>query len=111
MTAFMIAGGVVAVAQDDTATISLSTTTNTVTGNKNISVLKIDNPDLTTNLGITFSLTALPPTLDLNNAVIVPANSTVFVQVAPANNTSPVYVRNTGGGAAGAYVQPVVLVG
>jgi len=111
MTAFMIAGGVVAVAQDDTATISIDTATNTVTGNRNISVLKIDNPDLTTNLGLTFSLTALPPALDLNNSVVVPANGTVFVQVAPANYTGPVYVRATAGGASGAYVQPVVLVG
>lgn len=111
MTAFMITGGIVAVAQDDTATISLDTATNSVTGSKSISVLKIDNPDLTTNLAITFSLSALPGTYDSHNAVIVPANGTVFVQVASANNTSPVYVRATAGGAGGAYVQPVSIIG
>ena len=111
MTAFMIAGGVTIVAQDDTATISLNTATNTVTGNRNISVLKIDNPSLTTNLALTFSLTDDPVAYDLNNAVIVPALGTVFVQVADANNTGPVYVQNTAGGIDGAYVQPVVLIG
>ena len=111
MTAFMIAGGVTIVAQDDTATISLNEATNTVTGNRNISVLKIDNPSLTTNLALTFSLTDDPVAYDLNNAVIVPALGTVFVQVADANNTGPVYVQNTAGGIDGAYVQPVVLIG
>ena len=111
MTAFMIAGGVVAVAQDDTATISIDTATTTVTGNKNISVLKIDNPDLTTNLGLTFSLTEEPAAYDSHNAVVVPANGTVFVQVAGSNYTGSVYVRASAGGASGAYVQPVVLVG
>lgn len=111
MTAFQIVGGVTLVAQDGTATISLDTATNSVTGNKNISVLKVDNPDLTTNLALTFSLTGLPPALDLHNAVVVPANSTVFVQVASANNTAPVYVRASAGGSGGAYVQPVAIIG
>jgi hypothetical protein len=111
MTAFMIAGGITLVAQDGTATISLDTATNTVTGNRNISVLKIDNPDLSTNLAVTYSLTALPPALDLSNAVVVPANGTVFVQVAPANYAGPVYVRNSAGGVDGSYIQPVVLLG
>ena len=111
MTAFTITGGVVVVAQDDTATISLDESTNSVTGSKSISVLKIDNPDLTTNLALTFSLSALPVAEDLHNAVIIPANSTVFVQVASANNTSPVYVRATAGGSGGAYVQPVSIIG
>ena len=111
MTAFMIVGAVVQVAQDDTATLTLTQGTNSITGNKNISVLKIDNPDLTTNLAITFSLTAIPPALDLNNCAICPANSTIFVQVAPANHTGPVYIRNTAGGIDGAYVQPVAIIG
>lgn len=111
MTAFMITGGVVAVAQDGNATISLDTATNSVTGNKGISVLKIDNPDLTTNLALTFSLSAAPVAEDLHNAVLVPANGTVFVQVAPAGYAGPVYVRASAGGTGGAYVQPVSIIG
>jgi hypothetical protein len=110
MTAFQIVGAVVMVATGTDETLTLTQGTNSITGNKNISVLKIDNPDLVDNLAITFSLTAPPTTLDLNNCVIVPANGTVFVQVAPANHTGPVYVHNTAGGAATAYVQPVALI-
>ena len=111
MTAFAITGAITAVAQDTAATITLSEDTVSFTGNKSTSVLKIDNPDLTTNLAITFSLTGAVSAYDANNSVLVPANSTVFVQVAPAGFTGSVYVYNSAGGADGAYIQPVVIIG
>lgn len=110
MTAFQIVGALVLVADGTAETLTLTQGTNSITGNKNISVLKIDNPDLTTNMGITFSLTAPPAAIDYNNCVLIPANGTVFVQVAPANHTGPVYVYNTAGGGVTAYVQPVALI-
>ena len=112
MTAFMIAGGVTIVAQDDTASITLDQATTTVTGNRSTSVLKIDNPDLSTNLAITFYLDDIyPATIDYSNCVIVPANGTVFVQVAPTGYTGSVNVLMSAGGANGCYIQPVVLIG
>ena len=112
MTAFMITGGVTIVAQDGTASITLDEATNSITGNKSTSVLKIDNPDLTTNLAITFELGDLyPATVDYSNCVVVPANGTVFVQVAPNGYTGSVNVLMTAGGAGGCYIQPVAIVG
>ena len=57
------------------------------------------------------SATAAPVALDLHNAVVVPANGTVFVQVAPAGYIGPVYVKASAGGTNGAYVQPVSIIG
>jgi len=112
MTAFMITGGVTIVAQDGYASIILDEATNSITGNKSTSVLKIDNPDLATNLAITFYLGDLyPGTIDYSNCVIVPANGTVFVQVAPAGYTGSVNVLMSAGGVDGCYIQPVAIIG
>jgi len=109
MTAFIITGALVDVAVDTPTTLSLSTTTTNPAGNRGLSVLKLDNYDLTTASAITISLTATVSALDLNNATIVAPGSTVFVQVAPSGYAGPVYVRVNGG--TGLWVQPVAIVG
>lgn len=109
MTAYTITGAAVDVPVDIPTTLTLTADTNSVTGSKSLSVLKVDNYDLTTASALTISLDAEASTLDLNNATIIAAGSTVFVQVAPNGYTGPVYVRVNGG--SGVWVQPVSIIG
>lgn len=109
MTAFMITGALVNVAADTPTTLTLSEATNSITGSKSLTFLKVDNVDLTTASGLTFSLTAAVEAVDLANTILVAPGTTAFVQVAPAGYTGSVYVRASGGGT-GLYVQPVAIV-
>lgn len=109
MTAYFITGEVLDVPVDTATTITLTEATNSVTGSKSTSVLKVDNPDLTTICAIGFSLTGSLSSYDATNATAIAPGGTVFVQVAPAGYTGSVYIRITGG--SGAYVQPVSIIG
>lgn len=110
MTAFQIVGALVNVAADTPTTLTLTAATNSITGAKSITFLKVDNADVATASGLTFSLTAAVETVDLANTIVVAPGATAFVQVAPANYTGPVYIRASGG-SNGLYVQPVAIVG
>lgn len=107
MTAYQIVGPFTLLVTDTPTTLTPSTTTRNPAGNKNISVLKIDNPDTATPTGLTFSLTGPVTTLDADNTTIVAPGGTAIVQVAPAGYTGLVYVRATGS----LYVQPVAIIG
>jgi hypothetical protein len=109
MSVYQIVGPLTSLAVDTPTTLTLSTATNNFAGNKNITVLKIDNPDLTTTAALGFSLTAAVSTYDAANAIGIAPGATVIVQVANANFTGPVYVRATGG--TGLYVQAVAVSG
>jgi hypothetical protein len=106
MTAYQIVGPLVNVPVDTTATLSLSADTNNFAGNKNITVLKVDNTSLTDVAGIGFSLSGTVSTYDANNVTGIAPGGTVFVQVANSNYTGSVYVRASG---ADVYVQAVAV--
>jgi len=109
MSVYQIVGPLILLAVDTPTTLTPSTATINFAGNKNITTLKIDNPDLINTGALGFSLTGEVDTYDFNNVIGVAPGATVVVQVANANFTGPVYVRATGG--TGLYVQAVAVSG
>ena len=99
----------VSLSVDTPTTISLTEATNSVTGSKSLSLIKVDNPDLVDTCAFGYSLTEEVSAYDPTNATVITPGGTVFVQVAPAGYSGVVYVRITGG--TGAYAQPVAIIG
>jgi hypothetical protein len=109
MAVYQRLGGVVGMTAPVAATISPTDLTTSFTGNRNVAFIKVVNADLTDHVQLSWQTTGVMTTE--SNPVVIGAGQTEYIQVAPLNNTGPVYFYLSGTAGNIAYISPIAIVG
>ena len=109
MAVYQKLGGALGITAPAAGSIATTDLTTSITGNTNISFVKVTNTNLSGAITLSFQ-TSGALTGD-SAATIVGAGQTEYVQVAALNNTGPVYFYVGGTASAVAYITPIAIVG
>jgi hypothetical protein len=108
MSTYQKLGGALGITAPAAGSIASTDLTTSITGSRNVAFVKVTNTNLSGAITLSFQ-TSTALTGD-SAATIVGAGQTEYVQVAPLNNTGPVYFYIGGTAGAVAYITPVAIV-
>jgi hypothetical protein len=109
MAVYQKLGGVVGMTAPVAATISPTDLDTSFTGNSNVSFVKVVNADLADHVQLSWQTSGA--LTGESNPTVIAAGATEYIQVAPLNNTGPVYFYLSGTAGNIAYITPIAVLG